>query len=417
MVQCFNTAFTKGELSTSQRQAVITVLDKGKDRSLIENWRPISLLNVDYKIISKTIANSLKVVLPKLIHHNQVGFITGRNVAENLRAISEIFDYTKDFNVAGMLISVDFHKAFDSMEHKFLYAVLEKFTFGPIFYKWVLLFYTIISSCVINNGTTSTYFAVDRGVRQGDPLSPYSFVLAVEILAHMIRVNKNIKRLKIMNQMIKLLQYADDTLGIVQDEISAKHFLQVIIDFGHISGFTLNMTKTEAVWLGVNRNLTDKPLNIRWPALPIKVLGVYFGYDRELCEKRIFGDKIDKAKQIINMWKQRDLSLIGRVQIIKTFITSLFQYSISDVDIPETYIKEVESAIYAFVWKDKKERLKRRVLIKNKEEGGLEVPSFKFIVDSVKLKWFLQIFDSDSEQVWALLARQYFKTNNSDLIN
>ena len=99
MVQCFNTASTKGELSTSQSQAVITVLDKVKDRSLIENWRPISLLNVDYKIISKTIANRLKVVLPQLIHHNQVGFITGRNIAENLRANSDIFYYTKDFNV------------------------------------------------------------------------------------------------------------------------------------------------------------------------------------------------------------------------------------------------------------------------------------------------------------------------------
>ena len=274
MVQCFNRAFTKGELSTSQRQAVITVLDKGKDRSLIKNWRPISLLNVDYEKLSKTLANRLKVVLPKLIHHNQVGFITGRNIAENLRAISDIFDYTKDFNVPGILISVDFHKAFDSLTHTFLYAVLEKFNLGPIFCQWILLFYTSISSCVINNGTTSTYFAVDRGVCQGDPLSPYLFVLAVEILVHMIRVNKNIKGLKIMNQMIKLLQCADDTLGIVQDEISAKHFLQVIIDFGHISGLTLNMTKTEAVWLEANRNRTDKPLTIRWPALPIKVLGV-----------------------------------------------------------------------------------------------------------------------------------------------
>ena len=119
MVQCFITAFIKGELSTSQRQAVITVLDKGKDRSLIENWRPISLLIVDYKIISKTTANRLEVVLPKLIHHNQVDFVTGRNIAENLRAISDIFDYTKDFNIPGILISVDFHKAFDSSEHQF----------------------------------------------------------------------------------------------------------------------------------------------------------------------------------------------------------------------------------------------------------------------------------------------------------
>ena len=76
-------------------------------------------------------------------------------------------------------------------------------------------------------------------------------------------------------------------------------------------------------------------------------------------------------------------SLIGRVQIIRTFITSLFQYSISAVDIPETYIKEVESVIYAFVSKNKKERLKRRVLIK--EEGGLKVPSFRFIVDSAAI--------------------------------
>ena len=132
-------------------------------------------------------------------------------------------------------------------------------------------------------------------------------------------------------------------------------------------------------------------------------------------KNRTDNNKIDKAKQIINMWKQRDLPLIGRVQIIKTFITALFQYSISAVDIPETYIKEVESVIYACVWKDKKTRVKRRVLIKNIEEGGLKVPLFKFIVDSVKLKCFLEIFDSDSEQVWALLIRQYFKTNNLDL--
>ena len=76
------------------------------------------------------------------------------------------------------------HKAFDSLEHKFVYAVLEKFNLGPIFCEWVLLFYTNISSCVINKGTTSTYFAVNRGVCQGYPLSPYLFVLAVEILAH-----------------------------------------------------------------------------------------------------------------------------------------------------------------------------------------------------------------------------------------
>ena len=105
-----------------------------------------------------------------------------------------------------------------------------------------------------------TYSGVDREVRQGDPLSPYLFVLAVEILAHMIRVNKNIKGLKIINQVNKLSQYADYILWeLSKMKYQQKHFLQVIIDFGHISVLTLNMTKTEAVWLGVNRNRTDKP--------------------------------------------------------------------------------------------------------------------------------------------------------------
>ena len=117
-------------------------------------------------------------------------------------------------------------------------------------------------------------------------------------------------------------------------------------------------------------------------------IGRLFRLWQGIMRKKTFGEKTHKAKQIINMWKQRDLSLIRRVQIIKTFITSLFQYSVSTVDIPATYIKEVEWVIYAFVWKDKKERLKRRVLIKNKEEGGLKVLSIKFIVDSVKLKCF-----------------------------
>ena len=99
--------------------------------------------------------------------------------------------------------------------------------------------------------------------------------------------------------------------------MSAKHFLQVIIDFGHISGLTLNMTKTEAVWLGVNRNRTDKPLNIRWPALRIKVLGVYFGYDRELCEKRNFWDEIEKENRLLTCGNKEICRLLDAYKLLK----------------------------------------------------------------------------------------------------
>ena len=144
-----------------------------------------------------------------------------------------------------------------------------------------------------------------------------------------------------MDQCIKLLQYADDTLGISEDESSARHFLLVVKEFGLISGLTLNMTKTEAMWIGSDRHRTDKPLQIVWSDQPMKILGVYFGYNTDLSNERNFEDKISKVNKIINMWKQRDLSLIGRIQIIKTFIISQFLYSISAINIPEKYIKEI----------------------------------------------------------------------------
>ena len=116
-IQCANECFEKGEMSCSQKQAVITLLEKkGKDRSFLENWRPISLVNVDAKIMSKVIATRMKNVLPSIIHHNQTGFIKDRYIGETVRSIFDIMDYTAKENIPGLLIFIDFHKAFDSLE-------------------------------------------------------------------------------------------------------------------------------------------------------------------------------------------------------------------------------------------------------------------------------------------------------------
>ena len=95
MLECINSGYTKGKLSNSQRQAVITLLDKGKDRRLLKNWRPISLLNVDYKIGTKAIAERVKCILPKIVHSNQVGYVKGLQIMDNIRTVSDIYFYTK----------------------------------------------------------------------------------------------------------------------------------------------------------------------------------------------------------------------------------------------------------------------------------------------------------------------------------
>ena len=181
LVECVNYSFEFGELSNSQKQAIITLIEKrGKDKRLIKNWRPISLINVDTKIISKVLANRLEKVLPNLIHSNQNAFVKGRSIFDAIRSIDDIVDYSKRNGWAGMLVAIDFEKAFDTVNFNFLIRTPHKFNFGPSFIQWIRVLYKHSSSCVMNNGFTTGPFPLGRGVRQGDPLSPYLFILTLE---------------------------------------------------------------------------------------------------------------------------------------------------------------------------------------------------------------------------------------------
>ena len=175
-------------------QAVITLIEKkGKDRSLLENWRPISLVDAEAKIMSKVIASRIKNVSPNIIHHNQTGYVKDRFIGETIRSIFDIMDFSVSENIPSLLLFSDFQKALDSVEWNFLFESLKMFNFGENFLRWVKTLYNNIQSCVMNNGTFSNFFTLERGVRQGDPLSPYLFTIVVETLAIAIRQNEFIK--------------------------------------------------------------------------------------------------------------------------------------------------------------------------------------------------------------------------------
>ena len=210
-------------MTTTQQQAIITLLDKkGKDRSKIENWRPISLLNVDYKIATKVISNRLIPLLPNLVSIDQTGFVKNRLLGDTVRTIQDLIDYCNGNSLNGLMLFIDFEKAYDSIEWSYLIHVLHEMNFGNDLIRWVKTFYYDISSCILNNGVTSTYFKISRGLRQGDPLSSYLFILAVEVLSENIRKSKNISGIKLKGKEIKILQYADDTTLILKDEISLR---------------------------------------------------------------------------------------------------------------------------------------------------------------------------------------------------
>ena len=155
-VRCANECFERGEVTRSQKQAVITLIEKkGKDRFLLENWRPISLVNVDAKIMSKVIASRIKNVLPYIIYHNQPGYVKDRFIGETIRSIFDIIALSVSENIPGLLLFIDYQKVFDSVEWNFLYESLKMFNFGEKFLRWVKTFYNNIQSCVRNNGTVT----------------------------------------------------------------------------------------------------------------------------------------------------------------------------------------------------------------------------------------------------------------------
>jgi len=193
------------------------------------------------------IAARVKKVLPKIVHYNQTGYVKDRFIGEAIRCIFDIMDFTAKENIPGLLLFIDFQKAFDSLEWEFLIESLKKFNFDRDFLQWVKTFYNSIQSCVINYGVSSNFFTLDSGVRQGDPLSAYLIIIAVETLAIAIRQKESIRRITIGTEETKLLQFADDTTAVLADTSSAVRLFELLNKFEILSGVKINCSKTEGI--------------------------------------------------------------------------------------------------------------------------------------------------------------------------
>ena len=316
----------------------------------LNNWRPLSLLNVDYKLLAKVMALRLQKFLPQLVNTDQTGYVKGRYIGENIRQISDIIQLTSLRDMPGLILLIDFEKAFDTLEWHFLDKALQVFNFGEDFRKWVKIMYTNINSCVINNGYTSPFFSLHRGVRQGCPLSPFLFVLAVELLAIHIRANPRIKGITIGSEEIKLSQLADDTTCFVLDEESGNAVLEFLQNIEDCCGLKVNLDKTECIWIGSNTGREPGNIPAKWSAGDFATLGVKFLRNEQDMQFENFNDKFQLMHDVLNIWKMRDLSLIGKILVVKTLGISKLVYSTSTVSLNSEMIKKVQKEIDRFIW-------------------------------------------------------------------
>ena len=415
VVESFNYSYNTKNLSISQKQGIITLLPKkDKDTRFLKNWRPISLLNTDYKIMTKCIASRLKEVLPHIIHPSQTGFMKDRYIGFNIRLIIDLIEYAENENKPGLIFSIDFEKAFDSVSWDYLDKCIDYFNFGDSFKQWVKLFINDISSCILNNGWSSGFFPLRRGVRQGCPLSPYLFLLCAEVFGIAFRNNININGIKVKDLEEKISQFADDTQLLLDGSIQSLNEAIIMLEvFETLSGMKVNFDKSEVIKLGCTKFDALQPLKpVKFTENSFKLLGIEIpiNADYNTLIKLNYDTLLEKVKHILGQWSKRTLTLYGKTVIIESLILPQFTYQLSNLPSPNgKFLKEVDDLIFDFLWNKKRAKIKRSQMYLDYEEGGLGIPNIKVYSRSLKLRWVRFLIDDTFSSSW---KQVFFKVNN-----
>ena len=288
-------------LSISQRKGVFSLIYKGNDldKNDLKNWRPISLMNVDYKILTRVLAIRLQGVISTIIHDNQSGFIKGRQITKIIREIDDIIERDKYYKSSNILLAIDFEKAFDTISCTFIRKMCSNYGIGEYFGDWINIIMKDRLACVKNNGLVSSNFELQRGIRQGCALSPLLFILAVELLGQKIRNDVNIKGGMYGSYSTKIRQYADDTTFFLRNEIDIREVLSRLKEFEQFSNLKINKMKSNILIAGKVDLVGTKIFGIK-VCHEIKVLGVYFSVFKKATENiKNWQSKIEKTKASI----------------------------------------------------------------------------------------------------------------------
>ena len=211
-----------------------------------------------------------------------------------------------------IMFSSDFEKAFDSVDRCFMFACLKRFGFGTQFVQWVKTLFKSAQSCAMNNGLSTGYFPLERGTRQGDPLSTFLFVLAIEVLPVPVRNSELVRGIPVIHKEIRLDAYTDDGRFFLKDLQSLYTSLDITEEFGTFSSWKLNLQKSEACWIGASRFNTNTSTNCIWVNLvndKIRILGTYKSYNKQLADQYNFVNVTTDTKNILSIWRLQGLSL------------------------------------------------------------------------------------------------------------
>ena len=258
----------------------------------------------------------------------------------------------------------------------FLKTLLKHFGFGPHFCTWISTLYQDIESCVTNNGYLSSYFKLQKGIRQGCPISALLFLLIAEIVATILRQTGSVKGLNINGTSLKLCQLADDMTLFLTDISSVKATVQIFEEFYRYAGLKLNKQKTEVLIVNSNSaHMKDESIGVQWTNKPFKTLGTWFSSNPNETALLNTTSKLNHIKAILRSWQSRQLSLKGKITVIKSLLVPHILQLASVTVLSDKVISNFESLLCNFVWSNRKHLVTKSTLIQLPEAGGLKMPS------------------------------------------
>jgi hypothetical protein len=403
---------TRKSLPESQKDATIILLYKKGDRKDIRNYRPISLLNVDLKIVTKVLSTRLGKVLGTIVKENQ-SLVKGRYIHESVKVVLDMMHHLHSSKLKGLLLFLDQEKAFDRISWTYMKKIVKTFGFGPRFRGWLDLLYSDARATLKINNTMGIGFLIRRGVRQGDPLSPLLYVLAIEGLAAMVRVKKEHVGLDIPGGgSIKYLMYADDTTIFARDQKSIEAVKGILHTFEKASNARVNWKKSVGVNFG-NVKIRADLWRGTWLGEHevIKYLGVPI--TKDLNHALMWKKALQSIQTSFNSWRRQYMTMIGRKVIINAYVQPKITYLLQALPLDKGH-KAVESMMSRFLWGGKKASISMATCYLPAQDGGLGVRDLRVTEKIMQIKWIQRYVAEKKDVPWRALAEFNLRNRAGD---
>ncbi len=406
--------------------------EKG-ERTRVVNYRPITLLNTDYKLLSKILAIRLADVAPSIINKAQAGFVPGRKIHNHTQLARMMILWAEENDADGAIVALDQEKAYDKIAHDYLWKVLERFGIPGTMIQLIQSLYKYAKTSVMINGILSKPYQIYRGVRQGDPLSCLLFDLAIEPLSAMIRKSDiegfNIPR---CNEVLKAVLFADDTTVYLSSNDDFRVLQDILDTWCSAAKARFNMGKTEIIPIGRATFREEMAQTYRatgaWKNYPrgvhvtqegeaVRILGAFFGngIDQVGVWSLVLAKIVAMRKpllEVIERWKNGHATIQGKKHVVQMIVGGMTQYLTAVQRMPEPIRVRLDKIIRNYIWNDRRNSpvgIKHLHLPVN--QGGLGLLDLEARNEAVDVMWLKAYLDlSNNRPTWAYIADDLFAT-------